>query len=152
MSAGQFCNRDIVIARKEASVVQAAKLMRQHHAGCVVVVEDDAHGAVAPVGIVTDRDLVIEVLAKEANAATTSLGDLLSYELVTAHEDDRLWDTLQRMRVKGVRRVAVVDRHGVLKGLLASDDLLAVLSGEMHELAKLLGRDQHRELQARAAD
>ncbi len=152
MSAGQFCNRDIVVARKEDSVVQAAKLIRQHHVGCLVVVEDDAHGAVAPVGIVTDRDLVVEVLAKEADAATTRLGDLLSYDLVTAHEDDRLWDTLQRMRVKGVRRVAVVDRHGVLKGLLASDDLLAALSGEMHELAKLLGRDQHRELQARAAD
>ena len=146
MSAGQFCNRDIVVARKEDSVVHAARLMRGHHTACVVVVEEDGHGAVAPVGIVTDRDLVVEVLAQGLDAGQAVLGDILSYELVTAHEDDRLWDTLQRMRVKGVRRVAVVDRHGVLKGLLSSDDLLAALSGEMHELAKLVDRDQWREL------
>jgi len=151
MSAGQFCNRDIVIARKEDSIVHAAQRMRSHHAACVVVVEEDGHGAVAPVGIVTDRDLVIEVLAKGLDAGQTVLGDILSYELVTAHEDDRLWDTLQRMRVKSVRSVAVVDRHGVLKGLLSSDDLLAILSGEMHELARLVQHDQCRELKPRAA-
>ena len=126
--------------------------MRQHHVGCVIVVEDDAHGAIAPVGIVTDRDLVIEILAKGLEPEKVSLGDIMSFELVIAHEDDRLWDTLQRMRVKGVRRVPVVDRLGALKGILTSDDLLEVLAGEMSELAKLISREQLRELKTRAPD
>lgn len=152
MSVGQFCNRDTVIASKQDSIVEAAKLMRQHHVGCVIVVEDDAHSAATPVGIVTDRDLVIEILAKEVDPDTVALGDIMSYELVTAHEDDRLWDTLQRMRVKGVRRVPVVDRNGALKGILASDDLLEVLAGEMGELAKIISREQYRERTIRAED
>ena len=152
MSVGQFCNRDTVIASKQDSIVEAAKLMREHHVGSVIVVEDDAHGAATAVGIVTDRDLVIEILAKEVDPDTVTLGDIMSYELVTAHEDDRLWDTLQRMRVKGVRRVPVVDRHGALKGILTSDDLLEVLAGEMSELAKIISREQYRELKTRTDD
>ncbi len=149
MSVGQFCNRDTITARKEDSIVKAAKLMRSHHVGCVIVVEEDAHGVDTPVGIITDRDLVIGILAKELDADKVTLGDIMSYELVTAHQDDRLWDTLQRMRVKGVRRVPVVDRHGALKGILTSDDLLEVLASEMNELAKLISREQLREINSR---
>ncbi len=152
MSVGQFCNRDTVIARKQDSIVEAAKLMRQHHVGCVIVVEEDTHGAIVPVGIVTDRDLVIEILAKEVEPDKVSLGDIMSFELVTACEEDRLWDTLQRMRGKGVRRVPVVDRLGALKGILTCDDLLEVLAGEMSELAKLISREQLREMKTRAPD
>ncbi len=152
MSAGKFCNRDTVIARKQDSIVEAAKLMRQHHVGCVIVVENDPHGAIVPVGIVTDRDLVIEILAKELEPEKVSLGDIMSFELVIAQEDDPLWDTLQRMRVKGVRRVPVVDRLGALKGILTSDDLLEVLAGEMSELAKLISREQLRELKTRTPE
>ncbi len=152
MSVGQFCNRDTVIARKQDSIVEAAKLMRQHHVGCVIVVEDDAHGTIAPVGIVTDRDLVIEILAKELEPEKVSLGDIMSFELVIAREDDPLWDTLQRMRAKGVRRVPVVDGLGGLKGILTSDDLLEVLVGEMSELAKLISREQLRELKTRTPE
>ncbi|MDD5034431.1 MAG: CBS domain-containing protein [Methylococcaceae bacterium] len=152
MSVGQFCNRDTVIVRKHDTIVEAAKLMRQHHVGCVIVVEDDAHGTVTPVGIVTDRDLVVEILAKEVDPDVVTLGDIMSFELVAAQEDDRLWDTLQRMRIKGVRRIPVVDRHGALKGILCSDDLLEVLAGEMGELAKLISREQLRELKTRGME
>lgn len=149
MSVGQYCNRDTVIAGRQDSILEAAKLMRQHHVGCVIVVEDDAHGSPTPVGVVTDRDLVIEIIAKEVDPETVTLGDIMSYELVTAHEDDRLWDTLQRMRVKGFRRIPVVDGHGVLKGILTSDDLLEVLAGEMSELSRIISREQYRELKTR---
>ncbi len=152
MSVGQFCNRDTVIARKQDSIVDAAKIMRQFHVGSVIVVEDDANGNITPVGIVTDRDLVVEILAKEVSPEEVSLGDIMSFELVTAQEDDSLWDTLQRMRIKGVRRAPVVDRHGVLKGILTSDDLLEVLVGEMGELAKLISREQYREMKNRTDD
>jgi len=149
MSAGQFCNRDTVIIRKENSIVEAAKLMRQHHVGCLVVVEENASGNLTPIGIVTDRDLVIEILAEEVNPEEVTIGDIMSFQLVTAHENDRLWDTLQRMRVKGVRRVPVIDQHGALKGILSSDDLLEILAGELGEMAKLVNREMQHEQKVR---
>jgi CBS domain-containing protein len=148
MSVGQFCNRDTVIIRKEESIVEAAKLLRQFHVGSVIVVEDAAAG-VKPVGIVTDRDLVVEILAAELDPGAVAIGDIMSYDLITAHEQDGLWDTLQRMRAKGVRRVPVVDQHGSLVGILSSDDLLEVLAGELTELVKIINREQEREQKVR---
>jgi CBS domain-containing protein len=150
MSVGQICNRDTVIARKEDSIVEIAKLMREFHVGSVVIVEDVAEG-VKPVGIVTDRDLVVEILAAQLNPDTVTIGDVMSFELTSAREDDGLWDTLQRMRVRGVRRVPVVDGNGNLRGILSSDDLLELLAGELGELAKLINREQEREQRVRGA-
>ncbi|QSA97441.1 CBS domain-containing protein [Methylococcus sp. EFPC2] len=148
MSVGQFCNRETVIVRKQDSIVEAAKLMREHHVGSIVVVED-SKGVVAPVGILTDRDLVIEILAAELNPDEVAVGDIMSYELLTARASDGLWETLQRMRGKGVRRVPVVDEQGGLAGIISSDDLLEILAGELGELTKLIAREQQREQRVR---
>ncbi|MGX2039679.1 CBS domain-containing protein [Methylocaldum sp. MU1018] len=148
MSVGQFCNRDTVIVRKEDSIIDTAKLMREFHVGSAVVVEDSA-GGTKPVGIITDRDLVIEIVATELDPNSVAVGDIMSYELITAREDDGLWETLQRMRVKGVRRIPVVDRQGLLAGILTCDDLLEILAGELAELAKIIGKEQEREQKTR---
>lgn len=148
MSVGQFCNRDTIIVRKQDSILETAKLMRQHHVGCVVVT-DDSDGAAKPVGIVTDRDLVIEILAAEINPDDVSIGDIMSYELLTVLESEGLWDVLQHMRAKGVRRVPVVNAQGGLVGILSSDDLLEILAGELGELAKMISREQQREQRVR---
>jgi len=148
MSVGQFCNRDTVIVRKEDSIIEAAKLMREFHVGSAVVVEDSAAGA-KPVGIITDRDLVIEILAAELDPNAVTVGDIMSYDLTTAREEDGLWETLQRMRVKGVRRIPIVSQQGLLAGILTSDDLLEILAGELTELVKIIGREQEREQKTR---
>ncbi len=148
MSIGQFCNRETVIVRKTDSIVDTAKLMRQGHVGSVVVVED-GEGPVKPVGVVTDRDLVLEVLAAELDPETVTIGDLVSYELVTAREDDGLWETLQRMRIKGIRRMPVVDAQGGLAGIIAVDDLLEILAAELSEVTKVMAREQVREEKTR---
>jgi CBS domain-containing protein len=148
MSVGQFCNRDTVILRKEDSIVDAAKLMRGFHVGSAIVVEDST-GGVKPVGIVTDRDLVVEILAAELDPSAVTIGDIMSYDLITAREEDGLWETLQRMRIKGVRRIPVVDRQGLLAGILTSDDLLEILAGELTELVKIIGKEQEREQKTR---
>ncbi len=148
MSVGQFCNRDTVILRKEDSIVDAAKLMREFHVGSAIVVEDST-GGVKPVGIVTDRDLVVEILAAELDPSAVTIGDIMSYDLITAREEDGLWETLQRMRIKGVRRIPVVDRQGLLAGILTSDDLLEILAGELTELVKIIGKEQEREQKIR---
>jgi CBS domain-containing protein len=148
MSVGQICNRDTVIVRKEESVVDAAKLMREFHVGSVVVVED-TEGGVKPVGILTDRDLAVEILAAELDPNAVAVGDVMSYELAAAREEDGLWDTLQRMRAKGIRRLPVVNGQGLLTGILTSDDLLELLAGELGQLARVIATEREREQSVR---
>jgi len=148
MNIGEICNRDTVFTTKDGSISQAAQLMREHHVGDLVVVEEKA-GRRTPVGILTDRDLVIEILAKDVDMSAVTVGDVMSSELLTARESDGLYETLQRMRSKGVRRVPVVDSGGALAGIVSADDLLDLLAGELTALACLLSREQAHERRKR---
>ena len=148
MSIGKVCNRETVIARAEDTIVEVAKLMRRHHVGDIVVIESGEGGNV-PIGILTDRDLVMEILAQDLSPDAVTVGDIMSEEIVTAREEDGIWDTLQRMRIKGVRRVPVVDARGGLVGILALDDLLELLAGELADLAKIVRREEGRERTSR---
>lgn len=148
MSIGKICNRETVVARAEDTIVEVSKLMRLHHVGDVVVIEPD-EGANVPIGILTDRDLVMEILAQDLSPDTVTVGDIMSEEIVTAREEDGIWDTLQRMRIKGVRRVPVVDARGGLVGILALDDLLELLAGELADLSKIVRREEGRERTSR---
>jgi len=148
MTIGTICNRDTVFTARNSSIVDAAQLMRDHHVGDLVVVDEQA-GRRVPVGIVTDRDLVIEILARQVEPGSVTVGDVMSGELVTARESDGLFDTLQRMRAKGVRRVPVVDADGALAGIVAVDDFLDLLAEEISALARLVSREQARERTAR---
>lgn len=143
MTVGRVCNRDVVVTRAEDSLRSVAQLMREHHIGDVVVVEEHG-GAPVPVGIVTDRDLVVEVIAEGVVPDALSVGDIMSFELVIAHEEDSLWDALQRMRVNAVRRIPVVDGRGALVGILTLDDLLELLAGELTDLARVANRQRDR--------
>lgn len=140
MSVGLFCNRDTAIARRGDSILEAARIMRQWHVGCLIVVEQDDRG-VRPVGIVTDRDLVIEVLAANLEPDAVTVGDLIGTELLTARERDGLWETLRRMQSRGVRRIPVVDADGYLAGILTQDDVLEILVGELSDLVKIPERE-----------
>lgn len=144
MSVGEFCSRDVVVAEKNISIAAAAKLMRQHHVGNVIVVEQ-RDGLRIPVGILTDRDLVMEVLAKDVSVEACTVGDIMSFDLVTAKETDGIWSTLQRMRARSVRRIPVVSGTGALVGILSADDLLELLSEELSNLAKIIGHQPDRE-------
>jgi CBS domain-containing protein len=144
MSIGEICNRETVFTTKDSSISEAAQLMREQHVGDLVVVEEQA-GRRIPVGILTDRDLVIEILAKNVDMNAVTVGDVMSSELLTARESDGLYETLQRMRAKGVRRVPVVDTSNALVGIVSADDLLDLLADELTALARLLSREQARE-------
>ena len=147
MPIGDVCMRDVVVAAKDATVQQAAALMRRHHVGDLVVVEERADGRKIPVGIVTDRDIVVSVVAPTLNAAVYTVGDLAIRELVTVKEDQGVFETIQQMRMTGVRRMPVVDRTGGLVGIISVDDLIQLLSDEMSELAKLISREQVLEIE-----
>lgn len=148
MKTGDVCNREVVFIQRDASVFEAAALMREHHVGDLVVVEEQ-NGRRAPVGILTDRDLVLEVIAEGVDLGGVVVGDIMSFELVTAGEDDDLFDTLKRMRLKGVRRLPVVDRGGALVGIVTVDDLLDLLAEQVSDLARIIQREQTRERERR---
>ena len=148
MAVGEICNRDVVITQKTLSVVDAARLMRTHHVGDLVVVEEK-DGRKLPVGIVTDREVVVEVVAAGVNPDALKVGDIMGPGVATVREGEGLFEALRYMRDKGVRRMPVVDREGALVGILTLDDLLSLLAEEMMELAKLVSHERQREAIAR---
>lgn len=150
MAIGEICNREVIIAPRETTVLDAARLMRQHHVGDLVIV-DVVSGKRVPVGIVTDRDIVLEVVTMELDAAVLTAGDIMGTELATIGESEGVFETIRYMRTKGVRRIPVVNAQGGLVGILSLDDLLELLAEEMNELAKLVSREGARERQSRSA-
>lgn len=148
MNVGEVCNRNVVVAGRTAGVSEAARLMRTHHVGDVVVV-DRRQGTVRPVGIVTDRDLVVEVLAQGVAAETIAVDDVMTSDVATALEDDDILETLHRMRSMGVRRMPVVNDDGGLEGLIAVDDLLELVAESMNDVVGLISREQAAEVQRR---
>lgn len=148
MAVGEICNRETVIIEKSAGILEAAELMRAHHVGSIVVVESGSEPP-KPVGIVTDRDLVVEVMAAKVDFERVAVGDVMSFELVTAQEGDGIWDTIHRMRSKGVRRIPVVDAQDALVGILSMDDLLDFLVEELSDLVRLVKREQTSERDTR---
>ena len=130
MPIGELAIRQVVVASRETSVLDAAKLMRQHHVGDVVIT-DQIGGRSVPVGIVTDRDLVLEVLAQEVDAAKLSMGDIITGDLTTVKDYEGVFQTIQVMRAKGARRIPVVDNEGALVGIVSVDDFVELLAEEL---------------------
>ena len=85
MSIGEICNREVITIQRDETVLEAAKLMRQYHVGAVIVI-DKLDGRTAPVGIITDRDLVVEVLATELDQTVITVGDIMAPEVFTLKE------------------------------------------------------------------
>jgi CBS domain-containing protein len=138
-----------VLAARDTPVVAAAKLMRQYHVGTVVVFDGTNGDNRIPVGIVTDRDLVVEIVATELDPKTITIGDVMAPELVTARETEGLSETMEIMRYRGVRRLPIVGDDGQLVGIVSIDDLLEVLAEQMTDLTKIVSREQAHEAQAR---
>ena len=144
MPIGEFCNREVVYVTRETSIPEAAKLMRQYHVGDLVVV-DEVNGKRVPVGIVTDRDIVIEIISQSLDLNEFNVGDIMSPQLISAQEKEGVFETIQLMRAKGIRRIPVVNQEGGLEGIVSADDILDLLAEEMAELAKVAPREQERE-------
>ncbi len=148
MKAGDICNQHVVTVSPDESIRAAAELMRQRHVGDVVVVERSG-GYLAPLGILTDRDIVVEVVAENVGLDEVTVRDTMTDQLVTANEDDDLLATLVKMREKGVRRLPVVDSKGQLVGILTADDVIGLVARELAEVWALIVRQQGREMELR---
>lgn len=149
MAIGELCSREVIVIYRKDSVADAARLMREHHVGSLVVIEP-ADGRL-PVGMFTDRDIAVGVVALGLDAEKTLVEAVMRPGIVSLRESDGVGRAVALMRDQGVRRLPVVDASGRLVGLLAADDLLDVLAGEMSDLAVMASRGMTREARERAA-
>jgi len=149
LTTGEICTRSVTIAFRTTSVDDAARLMRDKHVGCLVVV-DEMDGRRIVVGVLTDRDIVTAVVAQGIDAASLNVDDVMTTDLVTAREDDSLIDLMRSMRRKGVRRVPVVGGHDELIGVVTLDDVLGVLSEELSLLVGTVDSEGQRERRMRS--
>jgi CBS domain-containing protein len=132
-----------VTVRRSDEITQAARAMRQHHVGYLVVTEPDpADGSERPVGVLTDRDIVVTVLAGEADPRTLRVGDVMTQNPVVVPESDSPEKALEAMRRIGVRRVPVVDARGRLVGVLSLDDILDVLAEDLQQLSSAVRKER----------
>ena len=148
MPVSEICNREVVIVKPDDPALKAGRLMRQYHVGDVVVVEDSG-GERVPVGVITDRDLVVEIIAPELDPAVITVGDIMTPGLVTVREATGVFEAIQYMRAQGVRRLPVVNDRGGLVGILTLDDLLELLAEELQALSKLVKYEQNKETKNR---
>lgn len=137
MNVGDICSRHVVHVSPQDSVVVVARIMRKQHVGSVVVV-DNMLGEIRPQGMITDRDLVLEVLAAKIDPSVVKVEDILTSELVCVTETHDVAEALKYLRFYGVRRAPVVNVNGVLVGLFCIEDALARYSEEYAGMVSLL--------------
>jgi CBS domain-containing protein len=137
VKVSEVCSHDVVFVAASESVVEAAKIMRRCHVGDVVVVKDDNGRGI---GVLTDRDITVELVAAEVDPATVSVGDILTRNLVSVKENDDIYDALVEMTDHAIRRIPVEDVDGRLVGILSLDDIVQLLADELHRVSTLLER------------
>ena len=143
-----FATDTVVVADPETTALAAAKLMRTHHVGALVVV--DGLESNRPIGIVTDRDLVLALMAEGLDPEVFTAGDIMSVELVTANSELDAMDAVQLMRANRLRRIVIVDDDGRLAGIVSMEDLLELLTRELAALAAGVIGSRDREFEQRA--
>jgi CBS domain-containing protein len=148
MAIGEICNREVVYVNRDVTVHAACKLMRHYHVGSLVVV-DETGGKRVPVGILTDRDIVVEIDAMDLDSKVITAGDIMSPDLVTVAENQGVLETIEVMRLKCVRRMPIVDTENRLIGIVTIDDLLEVLAEALTDIAHIVSRGQSHEQRVR---
>lgn len=146
MTAGKYCNREVVVTESGTTINEVAKLMREHHVGDLVVIRKEGDQNI-PIGIITDRDLVVGVLAQDIPTEAITLRDVMSAGLITVTEEHTLLETLATMKEHGIRRIVVVNGDGGLEGILTADDAIELISEAMNSLVQLVKRELSEEAQ-----
>lgn len=136
MPISDICSPGLVTVQKGASIQFVAALMKRLHVGTVIVVESETHPN-KPIGIITDRDIVLKAVAENLNLSQLHVGDIMSQNLAMIEKEKGVYDAIKIMRKRGVRRLLVVDGDQRLCGILSSDDLLQMLGDEMSEIGSL---------------
>jgi CBS domain-containing protein len=137
MSVGRICTRYVDLADPEETVQAAARRMLERKVGTLVILDQVKR----PVGLLTDRDLVLRVLAPGQDPRQTSVGAVMTKEPKTVTEGTPIEQALVLMRSGAFRRLPVVGGDGTLVGLISLDDILSLLAEEIQEVGTLVERE-----------
>jgi signal-transduction protein with cAMP-binding, CBS, and nucleotidyltransferase domain len=146
LTAGEICTRTVIVTDRGMLLGEAARLMRTHHVGSLVVVEERSPRERIVVGVITDRDLATQVIALERDPCAFGVGDIMGADVITVREQDSVLDVLAVMQRKKVRRVPVTGPRGELIGVVALDDVLDIVAEQMQALATAVGAANRHEL------
>lgn len=148
-TAGALSQHEVITVERTMPLTEAARLMREQHVGCLVVVRRETAQGRVPVGVLTDRDITVTVVAGGLDAATLRVGDVVDERLVSVREDDPLPEVLGVMRRAGVRRVPVTGAHDHLVGILSLDDVLLALAVSLQQVVETVQAELRSEPQRR---
>jgi len=148
MDVRDICKPVVVFAYKSMPLNEAARLMRDNHLGSLVVVEERESGKM-PIGMLTDRDITLSVVAKDLEARNLTVGEVMIEDIVAVREDDSIVDALALMRRRGVRRAPVVNRGGKLAGIVTLDDLLRMVVSQLDDLVAAISVELETEARER---
>ncbi len=136
MSLGNLCRREVVVVNQGTPIKEAVKFMEEKNIGSVIVV-----GGGKPLGIATDRDILLRVVNKGLDPEKSSVDDVMTREIVTLKEGMGLFEALEQVKGKGIRRFPIVDARGNLKGIMTLDDIIYLLGKEMADVASIIERE-----------
>jgi CBS domain-containing protein len=142
MSVGSICGRKVVTVRRHDDLQFAGRLMREKHIGFLIVVEALPREVNAPVGVLTDRDIVVAVVAQDVNPRNLSVGDVMTPQPLVIEESLAVNAALAKMRERGVRRAPVVGADGGLVGVISLDDVLERLADQLSNVAGAIRNEQ----------
>ncbi len=134
---GEVCTKPVVTVSLEATIHEAAHRMWTMKVGALVAVDD----AGTPIGILTDRDVAVKVVAQGKDPAKVQVGSVVRKNPTVIREDQGILDATKILSRRGVRRLPVVAKNGKLVGIIALDDLLMLLGSEMHHIASALASE-----------
>lgn len=150
MPMSDLCEKRAITIEKSATLEEAATMMRKHHVGSLVVVNVVGKSQ-RPVGVLTDRDIVLKGVAEKRTLGTTTVDQIMSRDPVEISRNSGVFEALRKMRRNNVRRVVVTDEGNGICGLFSTDDLIRLIAQEMHEVGQLFEEQVSREEPTRPA-
>ncbi|NQS77578.1 MAG: CBS domain-containing protein, partial [Methanoculleus bourgensis] len=132
MGLVKCCREQVVAVSPDTPAVEVARIMGEKNVGSVVIVSGDNR----PVGVITDRDLAVRVMAQERNPGEVRAGDIVTRDVITFRDSMGVYEAIQKMTAEGIRRMPVVDDAGKLIGIVTMDDIIRMLGEEMAAIAK----------------
>lgn len=150
MNIGALCSRHVADAVPTMPLPEAAQIMRARHVGCLVVVAEK-DGITVPIGMLTDRDIVVGAVATGADPATLTVGDLMTPGVIVARPEDSVSATWAAMREMGIRRLPVVDERGQLIGIIAADDMLELAAQGLGDFVQTVRAERLKEIRLRSS-
>jgi CBS domain-containing protein len=138
MSILDICQDEVIFTGGDSTVEDAASLMKSYNIGALIVTENNE-----PVGIITDRDIVVNVVAEGDDASAVKIKEVMSDNLLVVSFDEGIYETIEKMKARNVRRAPVIDAFGKLIGIVSVDDLIPYLISEGNSISSLIKNQTH---------